>query len=328
MKLTSMSGTAVQVAWVAPGQGSLRTGCVRAATEDEGRPELAPLAAAASEAVAAVAAAAARDLARLDGDEATGSRTADAQPTILAASLAAAAALRAAGLRPDLVAGHSLGECTAAVVAGSLDAGAGAQVVAARGEAMGLACVAEPGAMAALVKLSPDAVDALLADHPDVVLANDNAPGQVVVAGPPAAVDGLRDAVRAAGGRLVPLQVEGAFHSSAMRSAVPALAAALEAVPVADPEVPLVSGVGAAPLTEAAAVSGALVDGVLAPVRWREVQQALVARGVTHLVEVGPGGVLAGLARRTAPDLEVRTVATPADAHALAAELGVGAGVA
>jgi [acyl-carrier-protein] S-malonyltransferase len=312
----------VQVAWVAPGQGSLRTGCVRAAIDDGGRDELRPLAAAASRAVAGVAAATARDLWALDEDAGTGGRTADAQPTILAASLAAAAALEATGLRPDVVAGHSLGECTAAIVAGCLAPDAGARVVAARGAAMGQACTTNPGAMAAVVKLAPEAVTALLDAHRDVVVANDNAPGQVVVAGPPEAIAALRDTVRDAGGRLVPLQVEGAFHSAAMSGAVPALAAALDAVPVADPTVPLVSGVGARSLTSGTAVADALLGGVLAAVRWREVQRALVARGVTHLVEVGPGGVLAGLARRSAPEVEVRSVATPADAHALAVELG------
>jgi [acyl-carrier-protein] S-malonyltransferase len=312
----------VRVAWILPGQGSLRTGCLVEATADDGREELAPLAAAASRTLEQVAAATGRDVRALADDPGTGGRTADAQPTILAASLAAAAALEAAGLRPDVVAGHSLGECSAAIVAGVLETAAGARVVAARGSAMGAACADSPGVMAAVVKLAPEAIAAVLADHPDVVVANDNAPGQVVLAGPGPAVDAVRDQVRAAGGRLVPLAVEGAFHSAAMSGAVPALAQALDEVPVADPVVPLVSGVGARTLTSGSAVADALLGGVLASVRWREVQFALAASGVTHLVEVGPGGVLAGLARRTVPDLEVRTVTGPADAHALAVELG------
>lgn len=289
---------------------------------------LRPLADAAARAVEGVAAATGRDLLALDDDAGTGARTADAQPTILAASLAAVAALEAAGLRPDVVAGHSLGECTAAVVAGSLTRTAGAAVVDARGTAMGEACATNPGAMAAVVKLAPEAITALMDAHPDVVVANDNAPGQVVVAGPPEAIDALRSDVRDAGGRLVPLQVEGAFHSGAMSTAVPALAAVLDTVPVADPVVPLVSGVGARTLLTGSAVADALLGGVLATVRWRQVQRALVDRGVTHLVEVGPGGVLAGLARRAAPELEVRTVATPAEAHALSLELGASVGAA
>jgi [acyl-carrier-protein] S-malonyltransferase len=312
----------VRVAWVHPGQGSLRTGCLEQATSTEGRAELEPLALAAERAIDRVARSCGRDVRALAADAGTGARTADAQPTILAASLGAAAALTAAGLRPDVVAGHSLGECSAAIVAGCLDLDAGARVVAARGAAMAAACEARPGVMAAVVKLAPEAVTALLADHPDVVVANDNAPGQVVVAGPADAVGSLRDHVRDAGGRLVPLEVEGAFHSEAMSSAVPALADALGGVPIADPTVRFVSGVSARHVATGSGVADALLGGVLATVRWREVQLALAAAGVTHLVEVGPGGVLAGLAKRTVPDLEVRTVATPADAHALAVELG------
>jgi [acyl-carrier-protein] S-malonyltransferase len=231
--------------------------------------------------------------------------------------------LRAAGLRPDVVAGHSLGEFTAAVVAGALSTHQGARVVAARGAAMAAACVAVPGGLAAVVKLAPAAVASLLDAHPDLVVANDNAPGQVVLAGPEAALAAARADVRQAGGRLVPLEVEGAFHSPAMRSAVAPLVRALDEVSVHGPEVPIVTGTEVRHLDTGPQVARALADGVLAPVRWREVQLSLAADGVTHLVEVGPGGVLAGLARRTVPALEVCSVATPSDAAALAAELGV-----
>lgn len=310
----------MRIAWMLPGQGSLRTGCLREVTGPDGH---APddLLEAARAAVTAASDAAGRDLVALADDPDAGGRTADAQPAILATSLALTASLRAAGLRPDVVAGHSLGECTAAVVAGVLDPAEGVRLVAARGAAMGRACAEHPGAMAALVKLAPDAVEALLAEHPQVVLANDNAPGQVVVAGAPDAIGRLRQDARAAGGRLVPLAVEGAFHSPAMAGADAALRDALAGLTPRDPQVPLVSGVDARPRTTGASVLDALADGLLRPVRWREVQASLAADGVTHLVEVGPGGVLAGLARRTVPDLEVRTVATPADAAELATEL-------
>lgn len=309
----------MRTAWILPGQGSLRTGATRAATSSQEAP--AELASAASTALDAASAVVGRDLRAVGDDPEAGSRTADAQPAIAAASLAAAAALRAAGLRPDLVAGHSLGECTAAIVAGALTLDEGVQVIAERGAAMGQACAASPGTMAALVKLSPEAVEALLADHPDVVVANDNAPGQVVVAGPPDPIAELRAAVRQAGGRLVPLPVEGAFHSPAMASAEAALTAALAAVSPATPTVPLLSGVDVALHRDGSAIADRLVDGLLRPVRWREVQLALAAEGVTHLIEVGPGGVLAGLAARTVPDLQVHTVATPADADTVATTL-------
>lgn len=290
----------MRTAFVFPGQGSHRPG-VLSAWQDH------PAAAVVDE----LAEATGRDLVGLGDDPATGARTADAQPVILAASLVAWRALTDAGVTPDVVAGHSLGEVTAAVAAGALSLADGARTVAERGAAMGTACAATPGTMAAVVKLGVDAVEVLLERHDGVVMANDNAPGQVVVAGDPAAVRALKDPVRAAGGRLLPLDVEGAFHSPAMAPAVPPLAAVLARGEVGAPTVPLVSGTTAAPVTGAHEVVTALVDGVLAPVRWREVQLTLRELGITDLVEVGPGGVLAGLAKRAVPELAVHTVATP-----------------
>ncbi|MTV27057.1 ACP S-malonyltransferase [Nitriliruptoraceae bacterium ZYF776] len=310
----------MRTAWMFPGQGSLRPGCVRAAEAvadgagaAEGR-----AAAAAARTLDAIGEAVGRDLRALGDDRDAGARTADAQPTIFAASLAAAAALHELGAAPDVVAGHSLGECTAAVAAGAWPLDDGARLVAARGEAMGRACAATPGAMAAVVKLAAAAVEELTSRHPEVVVANDNAPGQVVVAGPPDAIAEVRGTARELGGRAVPLEVEGAFHSPAMAPARDELAAALADLRPDAPSVPLLTGTSVTVLDDASAVADALVEGVLAPVRWREVQEALAADGVTHLVEVGPGGVLAGLAKRTVPDLEVVTVATPADAVAVA----------
>jgi [acyl-carrier-protein] S-malonyltransferase len=300
----------VRLAFVFPGQGSYRPG-VLADWSDH------PAAAVLDD----VTARAGTDPRRLDTDPDTGKRTADAQPAILATSLVAWRALLDAGVRPDVVAGHSLGEVTAAVAAGALEVGDGAALVAARGRAMGEACAATPGGMAALVKLAPDAVEVLVAEDPELVVANDNAPGQVVVAGTPGAIERIRGRARDAGGRALPLDVEGAFHSPAMASAVAAVAATLEDLELRDPAVPLVTGTVVEPLRSGAAIGRALVDGILAPVRWREVQQRLVELGVEQVVEVGPGGVLAGLARRAAPELRVHTVTTPADVVAVADEL-------
>jgi [acyl-carrier-protein] S-malonyltransferase len=172
--------------------------------------------------------------------------------------------------------------------------------------------------MAALVKLSPDAVEVLVGEDPDLVVANDNAPGQVVVAGTPEAIERIRGRAREAGGRALPLQVEGAFHSPAMAPAVDRVAATLTDLQVANPHLPLVTGTTVEPLWTATAIEQALVDGILAPVRWREVQHRLLELGVEQLVEVGPGGVLAGLARRAAPELQVRTVSSPADVESIA----------
>jgi [acyl-carrier-protein] S-malonyltransferase len=302
----------VRVAFVFPGQGSYRPGGLAGWMDH-------PAAGVLDE----VAARAGIDPRVLDADPDTGRRTADAQPAILATSLVAWQALTDAGVHPDVVAGHSLGEVTAAVAAGVLEVGDGAALVAARGRAMGAACAATPGGMAALVKLAPDAVEVLVAEDPDLVVANDNAPGQVVVAGTLDAIERIRGRARDAGGRALPLDVEGAFHSPAMSPAVETVAATLEDLELRDPSVPLVTGTLVEPLRSGTAIGRALVDGILAPVRWREVQQRLVDLGVEQVVEVGPGGVLAGLARRAAPELRVHTVTTPTDVAAVADELAL-----
>lgn len=292
----------MRIAFVFPGQGSFRPGAL-AAWRDH------PAAAVLDD----VQAGTGRDVVALSDDPTVGGRTADAQPAILAASLVVWRALTDAGLQPDVVAGHSLGEATAAIAAGSLSVRDGAALVAARGAAMAEACRRTPGTMAAIVKLGADAVDVLVDRVDDVVVANDNAPGQVVVAGSPDGIATLKRHVRDAGGRALPLDVEGAFHSPAMAPAVPELATVLQRMVVRDPQVPLVSGTSARPLRSGAEVSAALVDGILAPVRWRDVQARLAELGVTDLLEVGPGGVLAGLAKRSVPDLTVHTVASPED---------------
>jgi [acyl-carrier-protein] S-malonyltransferase len=179
--------------------------------------------------------------------------------------------------------------------------------------------------MAAVVKLNPQAVEVLVDRIDDLVIANDNAPGQVVVAGSPEAVEEVRQRARDAGGRALPLDVEGAFHSPAMAPAVAVVRDALAAADPADPQVPVVAGATAHENTTATALTAALVDGMLSPVRWRQVQLRLAELGVTTLVEVGPGGVLAGLAKRTVPEIAVHTVATPADLDAVVAALGVAA---
>lgn len=255
-------------------------------------------------------------VATADDADACGASTRLGQPSITAVSLAALAALTDADVTPDVVAGHSLGEVTAAIAAGVFTPSEGTALVAARGRAMGEACRTTPGTMAAVVRVDADTVEEVVDGIDDVVVANVNAPGQVAIAGSEEAVAAAADALREAGGRVLPLPVEGAFHSPAMTPAVVALTAALQWAPARDPEVPLISGLDAGVRLTGSAVTRALVDGLLAPVRWVDVQHALVDAGVGLVLEVGPGGVLAGLARRTVPDLRVVGVATPTDVPA------------
>lgn len=298
------------IAFVFPGQGSHRAGALAAWSSH-----------AAFRLVDELNEGLGRDVVAVSEDATAGDRTADAQPAIMAASLVAWRALIDAGVRPDRLAGHSLGEYTAAVASGALGVSDGARVVAARGEAMGAACRQRPGTMAAVLKLHVDAVEVLVDGVDGVAIANDNAPGQVVVAGDPDAVEVVRQRAREAGGRALPLGVEGAFHSPAMAPAVEAVRAALAAATVSDPDLPVISGATAREHDRADPLAEALIAGILSPVRWREVQARLAALGTTTLVEVGPGGVLAGLAKRTVPELTVHTVATPDDLPPVVAAL-------
>jgi [acyl-carrier-protein] S-malonyltransferase len=292
----------VRIAFVFPGQTSYRPGALK---PWHGHPATAVL--------DEVRRGSGRDVTALPDDPTTATPTTDAQSAVLATSLVAWRALVAAGVHPAVVAGHSLGEVTAAVAAGVLSVRDGAALVAARGAAMAAACERRAGAMWVVLRLGRDAVEVIVDGIDDAAIANDDAPGQVVVAGPPHAFAQLREVVRFAGGRVVPLTAEGAFHSPAMSGATPQLAATLARLRVRDPRMPVVSASTATPLRTGADVAEALVAGLDAPVRWREVQARLVALGVTDLVEVGPGGVLAGLADRSVPDLRTHTMAAPDD---------------
>lgn len=292
-----------RTAFVFPGQAAQRPGMASAWAAT---PHLAPFELVGERAGIDLVAAA-------DDADACAASTALAQPAIHAASLAAFDALLEAGVRPDVVAGHSLGEVTAAVAADVIGRADGADLVVARGDAMGRACAASPGAMAAIVRLDLEDVERIVDRVPDACIANANAPGQVVVAGPPEAV---HEVARLAGeqrGRALPLKVEGAFHSPAMAPAVVRVDTLLRHLDVQDPKVPVVSGIDGLPRTTGDAVARALVDGILAPVRWIDVQQSLAADEVDLIVEVGPGGVLAGCAKRTVPAIPCVSVAGPDD---------------
>ena len=215
---------------------------------------------------------------------------------------------------PDVsvVAGHSLGELTALVAGGVLTCDDGLHLVAERGAAMQAAADARPGTMAAVLGLDDAAVTAALQDVEDVWPANYNAPSHVVVSGTADGVAAGAAALKAAGARRVlPLPVGGAFHTPLMEPARERLEVALREVTYAAPAVPVLSAVTAQPYGEDAA--SALSQQLTAPVRWRQVLEALPAHGVDRVVELGPGGVLTGLVKRTLPGVRAVSVATPAD---------------
>ena len=250
-------------------------------------------------------------------------QTANAQPAILTASIAALAALREA--HPDVpapvfAAGHSLGEYSALVAAGVLDLRTAVQLVRLRGEAMQRAVPSGVGSMAAIVGGETAAVEELCRDAlatlgPDVVLspANFNAPGQTVIAGHTEAVNCAAKLAGARKLKAIPLKVSAPFHCALMAPAAEAVAAALEQVQLDHFRFPVISNVEARPNIEPAQVKSLLVRQIAGVVRWQETMELMAARGVRLALEIGPGKVLAGLARKAAPGLDVRPVFEPSE---------------
>ena len=220
-----------------------------------------------------------------------------AQPAIFCASLAGWAVLEEAE-GAVAVAGHSLGELTALVAAGAIAERDGLELVALRGRLM---ADCGPGTM--LAALGGDAAEvATVARRHGLTVANDNAPGQLVLSGDPEAIAAAAGDLRPRGVRVLELNVAGAFHSPLMAGAVPDLAAALERVAIAEPRTTVYSCVTAAPIRGGAVeIRERLADGLTRPVRWRETVEAMNADGIDRFVEAGPGTVLTKLIRRTLP---------------------------
>lgn len=252
-------------------------------------------------------------------------QTANAQPAILTASLAALAALRE--MHPDLspprfAAGHSLGEYSALVAAGALELRAAVRLVRLRGEAMQQAVPSGLGGMAAIMGGDAEAVQALCEDVrqelPERVLspANYNAPGQVVIAGH---ADAVERASRLAAERklkAIALKVSAPFHCSLMIPAADAVRRALADTPLRTPAFPIVANVDARPNADASRIGELLVRQVAGAVRWQESMEWISSQGCTLALEIGPGKVLAGLARKAAPKLDVRPVFEPVEISA------------
>lgn len=196
---------------------------------------------------------------------------------------------------PVAAAGHSLGEYAALYAAGALTFEDALRLVDVRARAMADAAEARPGAMVAMLGGDAGAVAALAERH-GLIVANDNAPGQLVLAGEATAVRAAVDGAREVGARARALPVSGAFHSALMAPARARLEAALAGTPVAAPRFPVYSNGTAAPFVD---VRGELAANLLRGVRWRETLLALRAAGAREFVELGPGGVLSGLVKRT-----------------------------
>jgi [acyl-carrier-protein] S-malonyltransferase len=254
-----------------------------------------------------------------DADAATLQATRNAQVAAFALGLVILDASRRAGRTWGAAAGHSLGEYTALVAAGALGPEDASRLVGERAEAMQTATEVAPGTMAAVLGLDADDVQKSCdAAEGEAWIANDNAPGQIVVAGTDAGVATATAAAKDRGAKVMPLAVGGAFHTPLMRTAQARLDAAVGAAPFAGESLPVVANVDALPHPSGADWPALLSAQLCQPVRWREGVLALLAMGVTRVVELGPGAVLSGMVKRIAPDVERVSIATPEEVHASA----------
>jgi [acyl-carrier-protein] S-malonyltransferase len=291
----------MKLAMVFPGQGSQSVGMVQAYAGLPG------VDAVRAEAQAALGA----DFLKLldEGPAEQLNLTVNTQPAMVTAAIAAYRAwIASGGPAPAIVAGHSLGEYSALVAAGALRFGDALPLVRFRAQSMQEAVPEGQGAMAAILGLDDDAARAACAEAAQgeaVQAVNFNAPGQVVIAGHKTAVARAIEACKARGAkRAMPLPVSAPFHSSLMRPAGEKLGLYLEKVPLLQMGIPVVNNVDVRIESDPGKIKDALVRQAASPVRWVETIRAMAAQGVTHVVECGPGKVLAGLVKRIDPNLQ------------------------
>lgn len=222
--------------------------------------------------------------------------TVNTQPCLFAMELAAAAVLMEQGIVPDVTAGFSLGEVTAATAAGMFDWETGFRLVCKRGQLMQLEAEKFDTTMAAVVKLTPEAVSQLCSRYDQVYPVNFNCPGQITVSGLREQMEAFAQDVKAAGGRALPLKVKWAFHSPFMAQAAESFAQVLEKAEIRETKIPLYSNVTAQPYTDQA---GRLLSKQIAsPVQWQQIIENMIADGVDTFVEIGPGKTLTNMVRK------------------------------
>ena len=251
----------------------------------------------------------------LDATEADLGRTREAQLAVLLASLLAWEAVRDRMEAPVAFAGHSLGQITALIASGALTLEAGVRLAVRRADCTQAAAEARPGRMAALIGAGVEVAEQAC-EGVEAWVANDNAPGQVVIGGTPEGVDA---AAERAGGlgvrRVMKLNVGAAFHTTLMAPAAEALRPDLDGTAFEAPDAPVVSNTDARPYAGADGWPARLAEHLILPVRWRSSMETLVALGADTFCEVGPGSVLAGLAKRTVgSSVTLRSVTVPTDA--------------
>lgn len=257
------------------------------------------------------------DLAKVsfEGPEAELTQTRVCQPALFVHGLALVAALRERGSLPGIgmALGLSLGELTACAAAGVFDFPAGLRIVAERGRLMQDACERSAGAMAAIIGETGEDVLALCREF-EVEAANFNAPGQIIISGEKARIAAAVAAAKGRGkGKAMALNVAGAYHSRLMEPARAAFAAVLRDMAFSAPRFPIVTNTTGLALTDPSAIKEALVRQIVSPVLWEGCMRTAAASGAAEFWELGPGGVLAGLARRTDKSWKVRSISEYAD---------------
>jgi len=265
-----------------------------------------------------------------EGPEQTLTLTANAQPALMAVSIAALKALETRGFslqeHTKYVAGHSLGEYSALCAAGALTLADTARLLRIRGNAMQAAVAPGEGAMAAIIGLEHDQVEAACREAAGsgvCQIANDNGGGQLVISGSKPEVDHACEILKGRGAkRAIPLPVSAPFHSALMAPAAEAMRAALAATNVRAPAVPLIANVLASPIFAPDEIRARLVEQVTGQVRWRESVEFMAANGVTTQLELGSGKVLSGLVRRIANEMTALACGAPGDLDAIIAAIG------
>jgi [acyl-carrier-protein] S-malonyltransferase len=300
----------MSIAWIFPGQGSQSVGMAK---------DVLDASSVAAAVFARVDAALGEPLSRLilEGPEDELTLTANAQPALVATEAAILAAIRERVPElppPAFAAGHSLGEYSALVAASALALEDAARLVRARGRAMQDAVAPGVGAMAAVMMVEADKLDAICKEASQgdsrVAAANFNAPGQIVIAGHADAVARASERVAAEKGKAIPLKVSAPFHCSLMAPAARAVERELERVTLKAPAFPIVHNFDARPNTDPARIKELLVRQVDGAVRWEQAVRFMREAGVTHALEIGPGKVLAGLCKRIAKDMQVLSVSS------------------